>query len=75
VLYSGASLNDVYLHQLDKYRYDRYHLIRNPQMADIMFNWVDKNWFMAVALIVLTIPSVLKARKSKTMFALPPGAA
>jgi CDP-diacylglycerol--serine O-phosphatidyltransferase len=24
VLYSGASLNDVYLHQLDKYRYDRY---------------------------------------------------
>ena len=43
VLYSGARLNDVYLHQLDKYRYDRYHLIRNPQMADIMFNWVDKN--------------------------------
>ncbi|EHN8897915.1 CDP-diacylglycerol--serine O-phosphatidyltransferase [Enterobacter hormaechei] len=43
VLYSGASLNDVYLHQLDKYRYDRYHLIRNPQIADIMFNWVDKN--------------------------------
>ena len=43
VLYSGASLNDVYLHQLGKYRYDRYHLIRNPQMADIMFNWVDKN--------------------------------
>ncbi|HCM9425820.1 TPA: CDP-diacylglycerol--serine O-phosphatidyltransferase [Enterobacter hormaechei subsp. xiangfangensis] len=43
VLYSGASLNDVYLHQLVKYRYDRYHLIRNPQMADIMFNWVDKN--------------------------------
>ncbi|EMM6216292.1 CDP-diacylglycerol--serine O-phosphatidyltransferase [Enterobacter hormaechei] len=43
VLYSGASLNDVYLHQLDKYRYDRYHLIRNPQMTDIMFNWVDKN--------------------------------
>ncbi|KJX27044.1 phosphatidylserine synthase [Enterobacter hormaechei subsp. xiangfangensis] len=43
VLYSGASLNDVYLHQLGKFRYDRYHLIRNPQMADIMFNWVDKN--------------------------------
>jgi CDP-diacylglycerol--serine O-phosphatidyltransferase len=41
VLYSGASLNDVYLHQHDKYRYDRYHLIRNPRMADIMFNWVQ----------------------------------
>lgn len=43
VLYSGASLNDVYLHQHDKYRYDRYQLIRNPQMADIIRNWVDQN--------------------------------
>ncbi|ADO47428.1 CDP-diacylglycerol--serine O-phosphatidyltransferase [[Enterobacter] lignolyticus] len=43
VLYSGASLNDVYLHQHDKYRYDRYQCIRNPQMADIMFNWADRN--------------------------------
>ena len=43
VLYSGASLNDVYLHQLDKYRYDRYQLIRNPQMADIMRDWVEQN--------------------------------
>ena len=43
VLYSGASLNDVYLHQHDKYRYDRYQWIRNAQMADIMFSWVDKN--------------------------------
>ncbi len=43
VLYSGASLNDVYLHQHDKYRYDRYQLIRNPQMADVMQNWVVQN--------------------------------
>jgi len=43
VLYSGASLNDVYLHQHDKYRYDRYQLIRNPQMADVMQSWVEKN--------------------------------
>jgi CDP-diacylglycerol--serine O-phosphatidyltransferase len=25
VIYSGASLNNVYLHKLDKYRFDRYH--------------------------------------------------
>lgn len=43
VLYSGASLNDVYLHRHEKYRYDRYQWIRNAQMADIMFSWVDKN--------------------------------
>ncbi|RKR63372.1 CDP-diacylglycerol--serine O-phosphatidyltransferase [Yokenella regensburgei] len=43
VMYSGASLNDVYLHQHDKYRYDRYHCIRNPQLANIMFEWADRN--------------------------------
>ncbi|ELY4607836.1 CDP-diacylglycerol--serine O-phosphatidyltransferase [Cronobacter turicensis] len=40
VLYSGASLNDVYLHQHDKYRYDRYHCIRNAKLADVMYDWV-----------------------------------
>ncbi|QKJ88330.1 Phosphatidylserine synthase [Paramixta manurensis] len=41
VLYSGASINDVYLHQHDKYRYDRYQLIRNPKLADAMFVWIE----------------------------------
>lgn len=45
VLYSGASLNDVYLHQHDKYRYDRYHLIRNRKMSDIMFEWVSTEYY------------------------------
>src|SRR5699024_10617121 len=43
LLYSGASLNDVYLHQHDKYRYDRYQLIRNPQLADTMYEWIVEN--------------------------------
>lgn len=43
VFYSGASINDVYLHQHDKYRYDRYQLIRNPQMVDVMLGWVKQN--------------------------------
>lgn len=43
VLYSGASLNDVYLHQHDKYRYDRYQCIRNHKLADVMFDWVERN--------------------------------
>jgi CDP-diacylglycerol--serine O-phosphatidyltransferase len=29
LLYSGASINDVYLHRFDRYRLDRYHLIEN----------------------------------------------
>ncbi|MGR3806366.1 CDP-diacylglycerol--serine O-phosphatidyltransferase [Pasteurella testudinis] len=34
ILYSGASINNVYLHQQDKYRYDRYQKITNPPLAD-----------------------------------------
>lgn len=36
LLYSGASLNDVYLYRHDRYRLDRYHLIDNRQLADSM---------------------------------------
>ena len=36
VLYSGASLNDVYLQRHQRYRIDRYHLIQNCALADSM---------------------------------------
>ncbi|SPW30608.1 CDP-diacylglycerol--serine O-phosphatidyltransferase [Edwardsiella tarda] len=41
VIYSGASLNDVYLHRHDKYRYDRYHFISNPRLAGVMCQFVQ----------------------------------
>ncbi|ATA22770.1 phosphatidylserine synthase [Brenneria goodwinii] len=41
VIYSGASLNDVYLHQHDKYRYDRYQIIHNPILADTMAQYIQ----------------------------------
>jgi CDP-diacylglycerol--serine O-phosphatidyltransferase len=34
VLYSGASLNDVYLHRNQRYRLDRYHVLRDRHLAD-----------------------------------------
>ena len=34
VLYSGASLNDVYLHRNQRYRLDRYHVLQDRQLAD-----------------------------------------
>ena len=34
VLYSGASLNDVYLQRHERYRIDRYHLIASQPLAD-----------------------------------------
>jgi CDP-diacylglycerol--serine O-phosphatidyltransferase len=36
VLYSGASLNDVYLRRHERYRLDRYHLIRSRALADCL---------------------------------------
>lgn len=44
VIYSGASINNVYLHKLDKYRYDRYHFITNKVLADTMVNYVNDNF-------------------------------
>ncbi|WP_266169204.1 CDP-diacylglycerol--serine O-phosphatidyltransferase [Dyella subtropica] len=41
VLYSGASLNDVYLAKHHRYRLDRYHLIRDRALADSMAGFVE----------------------------------
>ncbi|KAB7899024.1 CDP-diacylglycerol--serine O-phosphatidyltransferase [Rouxiella sp. S1S-2] len=49
VIYSGASLNDVYLHRHDKYRYDRYHLLSNAALADTMVNYIQKSLLSASA--------------------------
>ncbi|UWS35362.1 CDP-diacylglycerol--serine O-phosphatidyltransferase [Erwinia pyrifoliae] len=49
VLYTGASFNDVYLHQKDKYRYDRYQLIGNRVLADTLFDWIETNLIQAEA--------------------------
>lgn len=40
VIYSGASINNVYLHQMDKYRFDRYWVIQQPQLAHSMLSWL-----------------------------------
>ncbi|WP_225639418.1 CDP-diacylglycerol--serine O-phosphatidyltransferase [Candidatus Profftia sp. (ex Adelges kitamiensis)] len=41
VIYSGASLNNVYLHCYDKYRYDRYYFIQNSSLADTMSDFIQ----------------------------------
>lgn len=40
VIYSGASLNDVYLARHGRYRLDRYHLFRDGALADSMAAFV-----------------------------------
>lgn len=42
VLYSGASINDVYLDFHGRYRLDRYHEICSEKLADSMCNFVNE---------------------------------
>ncbi|VFP82103.1 CDP-diacylglycerol--serine O-phosphatidyltransferase [Candidatus Erwinia haradaeae] len=49
VLYTGANFNNIYLHQNNQYRYDRYHIIGNRLLADTMFNWISVNLLKSTA--------------------------
>ncbi len=42
VIYSGASLNNVYLGYNGRYRYDRYHALTNKTLADSMVSYVQE---------------------------------
>lgn len=42
VLYSGASINNVYLHQAEKYRYDRYQKITDPALANSFVDFINQ---------------------------------
>ena len=41
VIYSGASLNNVYLQYNDRYRFDRYHVISHKTLADSMVKFIQ----------------------------------
>ncbi|MEL0637169.1 CDP-diacylglycerol--serine O-phosphatidyltransferase [Marinomonas sp. TI.3.20] len=43
VLYSGASINNIYLHHKDRYRFDRYHVINNRSLANSMVDFICQN--------------------------------
>lgn len=71
VLYSGASINNVYLGQFEKYRHDRYWLIRNAQLADSMSRWIRESFLRSAAvqrLDQLQIPSTQSLRADIRQF-------
>jgi CDP-diacylglycerol--serine O-phosphatidyltransferase len=43
VLYSGASINNIYLHYADRYRADRYHVINSAGLADSFVVYLNKS--------------------------------
>ncbi|WP_211364187.1 CDP-diacylglycerol--serine O-phosphatidyltransferase [Propionivibrio limicola] len=60
VLYSGASLNDVYLQRHGRYRLDRYHVIRNRTLADSMAALLTDVFRMSPAVRLLNTETTAK---------------
>ena len=62
VIYSGASLNNVYLHKFEKYRYDRYHLLNNAALADSMQHLIQHGLIASKAVHRLDLPNLPTTR-------------
>ena len=67
VVYSGASLNNVYLHKFDKYRFDRYHLLQCPALADSMQRLVDEQLIHTPAVHRLDVPVLPSTRSLRAV--------
>ncbi|TYA51773.1 CDP-diacylglycerol--serine O-phosphatidyltransferase [Aggregatibacter actinomycetemcomitans] len=63
VLYSGASINNVYLQQNEKYRYDRYQKITHPALANTMVNFVRQNLLDADVVLPLDAANPPKTKE------------
>jgi CDP-diacylglycerol--serine O-phosphatidyltransferase len=65
VLFSGASINNIYLQQDDRYRYDRYHVIKQSSLADSMSRFLQSYFVEASAVKILTDEAVATAKEIK----------
>lgn len=65
VLYSGASLNDVYLQRHGRYRLDRYHLIHSRELADCLAALLQDTIANAAAVKPLDRPNLPKTAALK----------
>ena len=66
VIYSGASLNDVYLARHGRYRLDRYHLIRDQALADSMVEFLRRLFFTSDAVRALNQGDLPATRSLRT---------
>lgn len=66
VIYSGASLNNVYLHKFDKYRFDRYHLLQSKPLADSMQHFIQDTLINARAVHRLDVPELPTTRSLRS---------
>lgn len=69
LIYSGASINNDYLHKNKKYRYDRYQLIKNKKLTDIMTSWINKNLKSCSTVhIINNVSKKIKIKKNIKLF-------
>ncbi len=62
VLYSGASLNEVYLGHGGRYRLDRYHLLESKALADCLAEFVHTTFLGQAAVTPLNQPEQPRSR-------------
>ncbi|MDQ6646007.1 MAG: CDP-diacylglycerol--serine O-phosphatidyltransferase [Pseudomonadota bacterium] len=62
VLYSGASLNDIYLARHQRYRLDRYHLLHHAELADAMARFVLVNFIASEAVRRLNVAEIASTK-------------
>ncbi|HZX71773.1 MAG TPA: CDP-diacylglycerol--serine O-phosphatidyltransferase [Rhodanobacter sp.] len=62
LLYSGASLNDVYLARHGRYRLDRYHLLRHAALAESMVDFIHRHIASSAAVRRLNVTRVPSTR-------------
>ena len=66
VIYSGASLNNIYLNYQDRYRFDRYHVLDNAELANSMAQFVTKEMIANPAVNDLSLPEKPTTKDIKT---------
>lgn len=66
VTYSGASINNVYLQQFEKYRHDRYWLIEDARLANSMVEWVRRHILSSAAVHRLDLEEIPKTKELRS---------
>lgn len=67
LLYSGASINDIYLHQQERYRFDRYHQFNDTALANTMVDYIQRLFIDNPAVVSLTDEPIASARQLRPM--------
>ena len=66
LIYSGASINNVYLHKLEKYRHDRYWQIQHTPLANGLVEWMQENFLKSNAVQRLDLPDVIPTKAMRS---------